>query len=101
MMWRDICELVELVSTPDGYGGYTTTELSRTVFCDQKSVKYTEFYKAHAVNLQPEINIAVRNVDYNGESRLRFAGQLYDILRTYSDNGEVIELTCQKRTEVI
>jgi SPP1 family predicted phage head-tail adaptor len=101
MMWRDIAELVELIDVPDSVGGYTTSEMSRTVFCNKKSVRYDEFYKAHAVGLEPKMNLVVRTVDYNDESRVRYEGKLYDILRTHSKNGETVELTCAKRTEVM
>lgn len=101
MMWREVVELIEIVSTPDGVGGYTETEVARTVFADKKSIRSTEFYQAHAVGLKPELNLIIRQIEYNGESRLRFAGKVYDILRTYSKNDELIELTCAKRTEVV
>ncbi len=100
-MFRDVAELVELIETPDGAGGYTTTEVSRTVFCNQKSVKRTEFYKAHAIGLKPEISLEMRNVDYSGEGHVRWDGKLYDVLRTHSEYGEWVELICVKRTEVI
>lgn len=101
MMWREIVELIELTAAPDGVGGWTETETVRTVFADQKSVRSTEFYQAHAVGLKPEIVLAIRHIDYNGESRVRWSGKVYDVLRTYSKNGEVLELTCAKRTEVL
>ena len=101
MMWREVIELIELVSVPDGVGGYTQTEIARQVFADKKSVRSTEFYQAHAVGLKPEVNLIIRQVDYNGESRLRLSGKVYDVLRTYSKTGELLELTCAKRTEVL
>lgn len=101
MMWREVIELIELVSVPDGFGGYTQTEIARQVFADKKSVRSTEFYQAHAVGLKPEVNLIIRQVDYNGESRLRWSGKVYDVLRTFSKTGELLELTCAKRTEVI
>lgn len=101
MMWRDICELLTITSAPDGYGGYTDTETARTVFCDRKSVKATEFYQAHATGLKPEITLVIRSVDYDDETKLRFSGKVYDVLRSYSKNGELVELTCAKRTELM
>jgi SPP1 family predicted phage head-tail adaptor len=101
MMWRDICELLGVTSAPDGYGGFTDTEVSRTVFCDRKSIKATEFYQAHATGLKPEITLVIRAVDYADETKVRFNEKVYDVLRTYSKNGELIELTCAKRTELM
>jgi SPP1 family predicted phage head-tail adaptor len=101
MMWREVIELVELVSVPDGVGGFTQTEIARQVFADKKSVRSTEFYQAHAVGLKPEISFVIRQIDYSGESRVRFSEKLYDVIRTHSKNGELLELTCAKRTEVI
>jgi SPP1 family predicted phage head-tail adaptor len=101
MMWREIVELIELTPTPDGVGGLTETETTRTVFADKKSIRSTEFYQAHAVGLKPEITLVIRQVDYAGESRLRWFGKVFDVLRTYSKNDELLELTCAKRTEVL
>jgi SPP1 family predicted phage head-tail adaptor len=101
MMWRDICELLAITSAPDGYGGFTDAETARTVFCDRKSVKVTEFYQAHATGLKPEILLVIRSVDYDDENKLRFNGKVYDVLRSHSKNGELVELTCAKRTELM
>ena len=101
MMWRDICELLDVTSAPDGFGGFTEVEAARTVFCDRKSVKATEFYQAHATGLKPEITLVIRSVDYADENKLRFNGKVYDVLRSYSKNGELVELTCAKRTELM
>jgi SPP1 family predicted phage head-tail adaptor len=101
MMWRDICELLAITSSPDGYGGFTDTETAKTVFCDRKSIKATEFYQAHATGLKPEITLVIRAVDYADETKVRFGEKVYDVLRTYSKNGELIELTCAKRTELM
>jgi SPP1 family predicted phage head-tail adaptor len=100
-MWRDVIELIELITVPDGVGGYTETEIVRTVFADKKSIRSTEFYQAHAVGLKPELNLIIRQIEYNGESRVRWNDKVYDVLRTYSKNDELIELTCAKRTEVL
>lgn len=101
MMWREICDLLTEVETPDGIGGFVTSYTSRTVFADRKSIRQSEFYQAHAVGLKPEITLVVRMVDYDNESRLRWNEQVYDILRTHSKNGEIIELVCAKRAEVV
>lgn len=101
MMWREVIELIELITVPDGVGGYTETEIVRTVFADKKSIRSSEFYQAHAVGLKPELNLIIRQIEYNGESRVRWNDKVYDVLRTYSKNDELIELTCAKRTEVL
>lgn len=101
MMWREVIELIEPITAPDGVGGYTETEIVRTVFADKKSIRSSEFYQAHAVGLKPELNLIIRQMEYNGESRVRWNGKVYDVLRTYSKNDELIELTCAKRTEVL
>jgi SPP1 family predicted phage head-tail adaptor len=101
MMWREVIELIELITVPDGVGGYTETEIVRTVFADKKSIRSSEFYQAHAVGLKPELNLIIRQIEYNGESRVRWKDKVYDVLRTYSKNDELLELTCVKRTEVL
>lgn len=101
MMFRDIVELLQVHTADDGAGGLTESETGRVVFANQKSIRGTEFYQAHAVGLKPEINLIVRSIDYDGETRLRFGGEMYDILRKHTKNGELLELICSKRTEVI
>jgi SPP1 family predicted phage head-tail adaptor len=101
MMWREVIELIELITVPDGVGGYTETEIVRTVFADKKSIRSSEFYQAHVAGLKPELNLIIRQIEYNGESRVRWNDKVYDVLRTYSKNDELIELTCAKRTEVL
>lgn len=101
MMWRDVVQLIQLVSTEDGAGGYTETEVIRTVFANKKSIRSQEFYQAHAVGLKPEITFEIRAIDYDYDTKLRHEDKLYDILRTYSKNGERLDLICHKRTEVV
>lgn len=101
MMFRDIAELINVIQIPDGVGGFTETTTSRTVFCDKKSIRSSEFYDAHAHGLKPEIALTVRTVDYNEEPRVLFSAIEYNVLRTYSKNGEFVDLVCEKRAEAI
>ena len=101
MMFREIAELIKVIQVPDGYGGFTESTVSRTVFCNKKSIRSSEFYDAHAQGLKPEVALTVRVIDYEDEPRVHFDGHDYNVLRTYSKNGEFVDLVCEKRAEVI
>lgn len=95
MMWRDVVALVAIVETTNDIGDTVTVETSRTVYADKRSVRAAEFYQAHATGLRPEMMFVVRYDEYQGEPVLEYGGKRYNIIRTYSKNGEEIELVCQ------
>ena len=70
---------------------------SRTVYCDVKSVSQTETYQARATGLNPEYRLRLsHSFEYQGEKRCVFRGIHYEILRTYMDETDGIELTIQR-----
>ena len=100
MMWRDVVELLSVQRVDDGGGGFTETEVPRSVFANRKSIRQSEFYQAHMAGLQPEIMFEVRFADYADERKLRHNGRRYNIIRTFSRNDEIIELVCQREVGV-
>lgn len=105
MMWRDVVDLVKIIQTPDGRGGYVETEEKRTVFANVMAVKRAEFYAAEASiaaghGIQPKVAVNIRSVDYEGETVVDHNGERFYLVRRYSANGEVDELVCSsKRVE--
>lgn len=95
-MFRDVLELFGVTQVDDGGGGLTETETSRQVFANRKSVRSSEFYQAAAAGLKPEIVFEIRAVEYQDEPRLSYAGKVYQIIRTYSKDGELLELVCSR-----
>jgi SPP1 family predicted phage head-tail adaptor len=98
MLFKEIIQLISVTKTQNAVTGrLTETEgTPKQVFADEKSITQTEFYQAQASGLRPEIKFIMRKVDYSDEKRLTFNSVKYDIIRTYSKNGELIELICQK-----
>jgi SPP1 family predicted phage head-tail adaptor len=91
-VWRDTVILCFKTEALDVNGNKIYTTTSKNVFCNAKSVKASEFYKAASTNLKPEIVLVVRKIDYNNEQLVKYNNKDYRVLRTF-EVGENIELT--------
>lgn len=70
---------------------------SRTVYCEVKSVSQTEAYQARATGLSPEYRLVLsHSFEYKGEKLCEFRGIQYNIIRTYVNESDGIELTVQR-----
>lgn len=96
MMWGDVLNLISIDSAVNSLGDITETPTSRQVFCNKKSIRQSEFYQAQASGLKPEIMFEIRAIDYADEKKLSFESLEYNIIRTYSKNGETLELICNR-----
>jgi SPP1 family predicted phage head-tail adaptor len=94
MNWRDVASLISLVETQDDFGGIVIDGTPRSVFVNQKSIRQSEFYQAMAQGLKPEIMFEIRAIDYAGEEKLSYSNKAYKIVRTFSKDGEILELVC-------
>lgn len=95
MMWRDIADLLTVTIVTDAEGISSETYTPRTVFVNKKDVRQSEFYQAAAQGLRPSLMLEVMVDEYQEEARLRFDGEVYRIIRTFSKNGERLELVCE------
>ncbi len=85
-----------------GASGYTVNAIGdpipvpaeRPILANRKSVRQSEFYQAQSAGLKPEIMFDVWEFEYQGETRLRYLGRVYDIIRTHQKDGEMLELVC-------
>jgi phage head-tail adaptor, putative, SPP1 family len=97
MMWRDTIFLISQVEGRNSYGEEVETDGDpREVFANKKSVRQSEFYQAIAAGLKPEIVFEVREQEYHDEKKARYGETDYHIIRTYSRNGEIMELVCSR-----
>lgn len=98
MIRADIATLI--AESPAAHGIFDTpTESTRDVYCVVKSVGQTEVYQANAVGLNPELKLVLAHAfEYDGEKQLLFHEERYDIIRTYVNEADGIELTIQKVT---
>ena len=71
-------------------------DVKTEVYCRLKSITRSEFYQAAVAGLRPEFVFVIHSFEYNGEQRVIFEGQEYQVLRAYQDekNPEEIELIC-------
>lgn len=68
-------------------------ESSRTVFCNKKSVGYSEYFKSQQTGKVVEGKYEVHKVDYEGEDTAEIDGKRFFILKTYDIDDDTIELT--------
>lgn len=67
-----------------------------TILCTLKSIGRNEFYSAAQAGLRPSITFVIHKYEYEGQKRIRFEGQEYKVLRTYSEDFEELELICER-----
>ncbi|WP_438498019.1 hypothetical protein [Paenibacillus sp. IHBB 3054] len=97
MMWRDVVDLIPVIPKKNTYGEEVPEDgPPRTVFANKKSVRQSEFYQAFAAGLRPELVLEVRGMEYADEPKLRYADVDYYIIRSFSKNGEIMELVCSR-----
>lgn len=94
--WTKVINLVETIEVTNDYGDVVIDRTSRQVFANKKSIRQSEFYQAATTDYQPELMFEIRYIDFNDEPELEYEDKLYNIIRTYSKNGEIVELICQK-----
>lgn len=95
-MWANELTLIQETYTEDEIGNQVATEDKTTIFCDIKSVGRAEFYNAVATGLKPEIIFIIHNYEYSGENQVEYDGKKYNVIRTYENSTEELELTCEK-----
>lgn len=95
MLFRDVISLITVTTTENELGDTIEVSTERQVFADKQSVRQSEFYQAAATGLRPELMFVVRTIEYNGETKLKYNGKEYTIIRTYDKDGELTELICQ------
>lgn len=97
MMWRDTIDLIAVTEERNSYGEVESVDgIPRTVFCNKKSVRQSEFYQALSSGMKPEIMFEVQAIEYNDEPKLLFGETTYYVTRTFSKNGERTELVCSR-----
>jgi SPP1 family predicted phage head-tail adaptor len=95
--WRDVVGLIAVTKVKNETGERVPVDgTPREVMANEKSVGSREFYQAAAVGMKPEVIIEMYKGEYGGEPKLTHNGTIYHVIRTYSRNGEKIELTCSR-----
>ena len=68
-------------------------ESARTVFCNKKTVGYSEYFKSQQTGKLVEAKYEVHKADYGGEDVVEVNGRRYFVLKTYDTGTDTIELT--------
>lgn len=75
----------------------TTSTTARDVLCTVRSVGMRESYEALGHGLHPErVFVLSHDFEYQGETRCRYHGIDYRIVRTYVTEADGIELTVER-----
>lgn len=90
--------VILLGENPKAHGVFDAPELTeRKVYCEVKSVSQTEAYQARATGLNPECRLVLsHSFEYKDEKLCDFRGIRYNIIRTYVNESDGIELTVQR-----
>ena len=95
--WADELTLISQ-QPPDervNAGGFENEqkESARTVFCNKKSVGYSEYFKSQQTGKVVEAKCEVHKADYEGEDTVEMDGRRFFVLKTYDIDDDTIELT--------
>lgn len=102
MRWSEEITLIKLTGGGTNENGFPTKpgETATTVFCNKKSVGYSEFYKARQAGYNTVMKVDVHAEEYVEQEQAEYCGKRYEILRTYTDkSGELTELTLSDLSE--
>jgi SPP1 family predicted phage head-tail adaptor len=97
MYFSDRVKLRAVTSTADSEGFASESATETTVWADKHSIKRSEWFAASAAGVRVDIGFVVRGEDYANQTELEYAGQIYDIVRSYAVDGGRVDLTCARR----
>lgn len=97
MLLNDTLQLLTKTITNDEYLIQREQLDGPTVFCDTSSVGASEFYEAAQTGLQPEYRFTILVAEYNGQTLVKYHGQILSVYRTYRRSNDYIELYTERR----
>lgn len=96
MLFNEVIELTKETSSENAIGDPIMTKEYREVFANEKGIRQSEFYQAHAVGLKPSLMYEISKFDYDGEKEIRVNKKdLYNVIRTYPTKNEKLEIVCE------
>lgn len=84
--------LIREVHSKNDFGVPLTTEFSREVFCELKSVSRADFYSAGQAGLALDHVFVTDPINYNGERIVEYLGDRYEVTRTYEASIDSLEI---------
>ena len=102
MEYNEIIYLITLVEDSDDIGNYVTQSESRNkCYAKKQRVRMGEYYNAVEVGLSPTCEFVIKKLNYNGEEKLEWNNERYQIIRTVDPKNKFdIVLVCTKRIGV-
>ena len=96
-IWSDEITLIDLKEpeervNADGFRN-EMIENESIVFCNEKSVGYSEYFKSQQAGITVDAKVEVHSVDYENQKIAIYNGKRCSILKTYKINDDIIELT--------
>ncbi|SET02210.1 phage head-tail adaptor, putative, SPP1 family [Salinibacillus kushneri] len=95
-MYNHELVLIKQTVVTDDLGNQTIEESRNTVLCKVNSIGRNEFYEAATHGMKPEIEFVIHGYEYEDEQQVVFEGAEYKVIRTYKEDFEEVELTCEK-----
>lgn len=93
-MWNDVCNLGVVENKINDIGDFIEViNYNNEIYCNEKSIRASEFYQAQAVGMKPEVTLEISAHDYNKEKYVKYNEEEYRVLRTYKTSSERMELT--------
>lgn len=88
--------LINETYVEDDIGNQIPGETETSILCKLKSITRNEFYNAVASGLRPELTFVIHKFEYDGQKKVKFEGNKYNVIRTYATGIEELELTCER-----
>jgi SPP1 family predicted phage head-tail adaptor len=92
---HDVIDLITVVIVEDELGNQLEEESYRQVFANSYGISSSEFYEASNQGLKPEKSFEIYTIEYQDESKFRYNGVKYNIIRTQT-RGDKTRLTGEK-----
>ena len=103
MRFNSVICLLPTFTTQDDLGNSIENNEAiegRKIFAEKNSVKQSEFYQAAMAGLKPEIVFLMWTHSYKGETKLKYKGKIYTIIRTFERPEGKMELYCEVKAGV-
>lgn len=92
-MFNDELTLISYTVENDKIGNPIKNKTERTILADVRSCTRNEFYNYGDAERRPEYIVTINDCEYQNEVDAVFKGDPYNVLRTYKNGRDLIELT--------
>lgn len=103
-IWADEITLIDLKEPEErlNQNGFKNPmiETKTIVFCNEKSVGYSEYFKSQQAGITIDSKVEIHSVDYDGQKIAIYKGKRFSILKTYKIDDDIIELTLSDLREL-